>query len=274
MKRNVFQGGSESDLQRVMQVGDFPTVEIEGVKVPKLLIGINSLLGWSHTSAGRDRWIVRYYTARNIAKVFERCMELGVYGVLGPVWPGLLQAIGIAERETGQKMMLVSTTIGEIKDTEKQLRMLRGVNSPICCIHGAWSDSWPVRNGKLVGLQTYLGMIREAGLIPGLACHNGDRLSMVDKGGYDVSVFVTPINKAGFYMNPTQKSSLDAIGGTKKPVIAIKPLASGRFDEGKVREWLEWALSQRGVSALCVGFMNEEEAEEDIANMKAILGVP
>jgi hypothetical protein len=254
-------------------MGDFPTIDIEGIKVPKILIGINSLLGWSHTSSGRDRWIIRYYTARRIAKVFERCIELGVDGVLGPIWPRLLQAIKIAEDETGQKMTFVSTTIGETKDTKKELEMLKGVYSPICCIHGAWSDSWPVRNKKLEGLESYLKMIRESGLVPGLACHNGNRLRMVDKGGYDVSVFVTPVNKSGFYMNPTQRSILNAIARTKKPVIAIKPLASGRFDEGKIREWLEWSLGRKGVSALCIGFMSEEEAEEDITYMKEIFGL-
>jgi hypothetical protein len=254
-------------------MGEFPTIEIEGIKIPKLLIGINSLLGWSHTSSGRDRWIIRFYTARRIAKVFERCIELGVVGVLGPVWPRLLQAIKMAEKETGERMTFVSTTIGEKKDTQKQLRMLEGVYSPICCIHGAWSDSWPVRKGRLEGLEFYLKMIREAGLVPGLACHNGERLRMVDRRGYDVSVFVTPVNKSGFYMNPTQRSILSAIGRTRKPVIAIKPLASGRFDEGKLREWLEWSLTRKGVSALCLGFMSEEEAEEDIACMKQILGM-
>lgn len=252
---------------------DFPTIDVEGVKLPKLLIGINSLLGWSHTSYGRDRWIVRYYTARRIARVFERCIGLGVYGVLGPAWPRLIKAIRMAEKGTGEKMTFVSTTIGELKDTEKELNMLHGTYSPICCIHGAWSDSWPVKNGKLVGLEKYLKMIRDAGLVPGLACHNGDRLKMVDEGRYDVATFVTPVNKAGFYMNPTQRSILRAVSRTKKPVIAIKPLASGRFEEGKIGKWLEWVLDQKGVSAMCLGFMSEEEAEEDIACVKGILRI-
>jgi len=252
----------------------FPTVDVEGVKVPKLLIGINSLLGWSHTSVGRDRWIRRYYTARRVAKVFERCIELGVYGVLGPVWPRLIEAIKIAERETGREMLFVSTTIGDPKDTEKELKMLNGLYSPICCIHGGWIDSWPIENGRLVGLEKYLKMIREAGIIPGVACHNGEKLAIIDEGGYDVSVFATPVNKVGFYMFPSQDSILKAIEKTDKPVIAIKPLASGRFDEGRIYDWLKWVFEQKGVSAVCVGFMSREEAEEDIQHVKNILNIP
>jgi len=271
--REILSPASGTVPLRAFKLADIPTIDIEGVKVPKLLTGINSLLGWSHTSYGRDRWIVRYFTAKRIAKVFERCIELGVYGVLGPVWPRLIDAIKIAEKGTGEKMTFVSTTIGELKDTEKELNMLHGMYSPICCIHGAWSDSWPVKKGKLVGLERYLKMIRDAGLVPGLACHNGNRLKMVDEGDYDVATFVTPVNKAGFYMNPTQRSILRAISRTKKPVMAIKPLASGRFEEGKIGKWLEWVLDQKGVSAIVLGFMSEEEAEEDIACVKGILRI-
>lgn len=252
-------------------MNDIPMVDIEGVKVPKLLIGINSLLGWSHTSLGRDKWIRRYYTARRVANVFERCIELGVHGVLGPVWPRLIKAIRIAEKQTGQRMVFVSTTIGDPKDTEKQLEMLKDLYSPVCCLHGGWTDNWPVQNGRLVGFEKCLQMIRDAGLVPGVACHNGERLRMVDEGDYDVSVFATPVNKLGFYMSPTAKSILDLVRRTKKKVIAIKPLASGRFDEGKIPEWLEWVLSQKGVSAICVGFMSREEAEEDIAYVRKFL---
>lgn len=251
----------------------FPMIDVEDVKVPKLLIGINSLLGWSHTSIGRDRWIRRYYTARRIAKVFERCIELGVYGVLGPVWPRLIEAIKIAERNTGQKMIFVSTTIGDPKDTEKQLEMLNVLYSPICCIHGGWIDSWPIEDGRLVELEKYLKMIREVDIIPGVACHNGEKFAIIDGGDYDVSIFATPVNKIGFYMFPNRESILNAIKKTRKPVIAIKPLASGRFDEGRIYEWLKWVFEQEGISAVCIGFMSREEAEEDIQYVKNILGV-
>jgi len=251
----------------MLQLTSIPTIKVEGVRVPKLLIGTNSLLGWSHTSVGRDRWIKRYYSANRIGRVFERCIKLGANGVFGPVWPRLIEAIKIAEKKTGQQMTFISTTIGKREDTEKQLKMLNGMYSPICCIHGGWTDSWPVENGKLVGFEKYLQLIRKAGLVPGVACHNGDKLKLVNDGGYDVSVLVTPVNRLGFQMHPNQKMILDVIRSTQKPVIAIKPLASGRFDEGKISEWLEWVLKQNGVSALCIGFMNQEEAEEDIAIM-------
>ncbi len=67
----------------------------------------------------------------------------------------------------------------------------------------------------------------------------------------------------GFYMNPSREAMVEAVSQCPKPVIATKPLASGRFDENRIDEWLRWTFSVKGVVAAAVGFMCEEEAEED-----------
>jgi len=251
----------------------FPTAEIEGVSIPRALIGINSLLGWSHTSQGRDEWIRKYFTAEKIADVFVHCIKLGLYGVLGPVYPRLNEAIKIAEDRTGQKMLFISTTIGDREVTSQQAKIAKEIGSPICCIHGGWTDSWKLENGKLTNFEDCLAIIRDAGIIPGVACHNSERLTIVDREGYDCAVFVTPINKMGFYMNPSRESALEAVKNCTKPVIAIKPLASGRFDEGRPKEWLKWVIDTPGVSSMVIGFMSEEEATEDIKALKEIFGI-
>lgn len=250
---------------------NFPVIDIEGVKVPKFLIGINSLLGWSHTSAGRDEWIKKYFTVDKIAGVFAHCIRLGLYGVLGPVYPKLHDAIKMAEDMTGQGMLFVSTTFGDVNTTAQQVKTLKDFGSPICCIHGGWADGWQVRDGKLEGFENLLSIIRDAGLIPGSACHNAKILKILNDNNYDCAVFVTPVNKMGFYMNPSKEFALEVIGNCSKPIIAIKPLASGRFEEGKVKDWLKWVMDTKGVFAMVIGFMSEEEATEDINAIREII---
>lgn len=249
----------------------FPHITIEGVEVPKVLIGINSLLGWSHTSRGRDEWIRRYFTTELIAEVFTTAVELGVTGVLGPVYPKLHDAIKMTEDITGEKMTFIATTFGPKEETKEQVKTLKDFGAPFCCLHGGWADSWEVKDGRLVHLDDYLKIIRDAGLIPGSAVHNSGRLKMMDEGGYDISMFVTPVNKMGFYMNPSREAALDVVNNCTKPLIAIKPLASGRFDEGRIKEWLEWVFNVPGVDSMVIGFMSPEEAHEDIVATKEIL---
>jgi hypothetical protein len=179
----------------------------------------------------------------------------------------------LTEDITGEKMTFVATTFGSKKETKEQTKILKDFGAPFCCLHGGWADNWEVKDGRFVDLEDYLKIIRDAGLIPGSATHNGERLKMMDEGDYDISVFVTPVNKMGFYMNPSQEVALDAVNNCSKPVIAIKPLASGRFDEGRVKEWLKWVFNVKGVDSMVIGFMSPEEAIEDIAAAKEILGV-
>lgn len=251
---------------------EFPTFDVEGVEIPKALIGINSLLGYSHTSKGRDAWIRRYYnTPRKIAEVFAFCIEKGMCGLLGPIEQRLVDAVKAAQDMTGRQMLFVCTTIGSPEETPKQLKMVEGLNAPICCLHGGWLDRWSIVNGKFEKLEDQLKMIRDAGMIPGTACHDSERMMLAEQLGYDLQLFIIPVNKMGFLMRPSKEAVLKAVANCSKPVIAIKPLASGRFDENKIEEWLRWTYSQKGVYGTAIGFMSEEEAEEDIEILRRIL---
>ena len=251
-----------------------PVTTIEGLTLPKILIGTNSLLGWSHTSKGRDEWIRRTYTADRIAEVFSHCAHLGATAVLGPLHPRLVDALNKA-RAMGAKITWVSTTVGGSKETFKeQLVQIREAGSPICFFHGGWTDRWPVVNGRLEDMERYIDAVREAGLIPGTAVHNGERLALITSLGYDFAAYLVPVNKAGFIMHPDRQTVLDAVAGAGKPVIAIKPLACGRFDEGKPSEWLGWTLERPGVVATAIGIMNEEEASEDLEAAMSVLAAP
>jgi aryl-alcohol dehydrogenase-like predicted oxidoreductase len=131
-----------------------------------------------------------------------------------------------------------------------------------------------VVDGRLDGIERYIEAIREAGMIPGTAVHNGERLALITRLGYDFDAYMAPVNQAGFAMHPDRPTVLAAIAGAGRPVIAIKPLACGRFDEGKPGEWLRWTLDQAGVVATAVGVMSEEEASEDLAAAREILTAP
>jgi hypothetical protein len=248
-----------------------PTTTIAGISLPKILIGTNSLLGWSHTSSGRDEWIRKTYTAERVAEVLVHCASQGATAVLGPLLPRLTDAIAIA-RGTDPRITWVSTTIGTSKETfREQIAEIKDIGSPICFLHGGWTDRWPVVDGRLDGLERYIDEIREAGMIPGTAVHNGERLAMVTRLGYDFDAYLVPVNQAGFAMRPDRATMLAAVAGAGKPVIAIKPLACGRFDENKPGDWMRWTLDQAGVVATAVGVMSEEEASEDLAAAREIL---
>lgn len=263
------EGKGEQPVKRI-SVPPFPSISIAGVTLPRIIIGTNSLLGFSHTSLGRDRWIRQFYTPERIADVFAKCLEFGLTAVFGPCYPTLLKALDILEKRTGFRLTFIGTTIGDPAYIREQIRQLKDAGAKFCLLHGGWADSFPIENNRIKDFDRYFALIRESGLIPGTSCHRADRLSLLINGNYDCEVFAVPINKIGFYMHPSREAILEVVANCPKPVIAIKPLASGRFDENRIEDWLRWVFDVRGVLAAAIGVMNAEEAEEDAAIARRI----
>jgi len=272
-------------------MSDFPSLTIENVTFSRVICGTNALLGYSHVSPGRDAWIREYFTPQRIAGVFSKCLELGVNAVMGPLHPRLMEALEETEKRTGVRMTWVASTeygavpCGCEKDLERaqsagdreaemalyrnstaeQAAKLKAAGAPICFFHGGWVDSWPIANGVLQGYDVQTRAIRQAGLIPGAACHYSARLAELEAGPHDNALIVTPINKGGWLMHPSREEALKVIGKIQRPVLAIKTLACGRYDhEHAVPEWLQWAVDIPNVQAIVLGLMVEQEAEQSI----------
>jgi len=270
---------------------DFPTVTIENVTFSRVICGTNALLGYSHVSPGRDAWIREYFTAQRIAGVFAKCLDLGVNAVMGPLHPRLIEALDETEKRTGVRMTWVASTEyggvprGREQDLERaraagnqeeimaiyrdstadQAAKLKAAGAPICFFHGAWVDRWPVDHGVLQGYDVQTRAIRAAGLVPGAACHYSARLAELEAGPHDNALIVTPINKGGWMMHPSREAALSVINKIERPVLAIKTLACGRYDdEHAVSAWLQWAVDIPNVQAIVLGLMVEQEAEQSL----------
>ena len=63
----------------------FPRTEVGGVSLPRLIIGTNWFLGYSHTSLSKDKFIKDYQTRDRIAAVLAAFLEYGVDAVMGPL---------------------------------------------------------------------------------------------------------------------------------------------------------------------------------------------
>ena len=275
---------------------DFPSLTIEGLTIPRVICGTNALLGYSHVSRGRDAWIKEYFTAKRIAQVFAKCIELGVTAVMGPLHPRLVEALDETEKLTGVRMIWVSTTNFEMvpkgmeqeyqkaraagraeeamamsrESTREQVAALKAAKAPICIFHGGWIDRWPMENGHLKDFDRYTQAIRGAGLIPGAVSHLAGRLAEVDQGPHDVAMLVTPINKGGWAMRPSRDEALKVVNEIKKPLFAIKTLACGRYEqENLVEDWLKWVVDIPNVQGIVLGLMVEQEAEQSIPFLRA-----
>jgi len=91
--------------------------------------------------------------------------------------------------------------------------------------------------------------------------HAGTSIPILETSDLDVVGYVTPINRVGALMLPSQARALKAIMASRKRVIAIKPLAGGRVPP---HEAFEYVFNEAEADASMVGVASEAEVDEDI----------
>jgi len=250
---------------------NFPTFKVEGVEIPMVLIGTNPFLGYSHFSQARSDYSRRIFKdVKAISDVIVKATELGVNGIYTPADEKIADALKRVEQQTGIEMTVVGTTYYtfDLKKIEEEIALLKSMGARICLLHGNAVDDLlnPIKR-VIKNAEETLRLIREEGLVPGIACHDARAILYSDERGYDAQVYATPVNKIGFWMSP-EGLTLKVIRQTDKPVIALKPFASGRIPP---EEGLEFTLSTPGVTAVAIGVANYEEVTQDFELAHKIL---
>jgi hypothetical protein len=108
----------------------FPRTQIEGLSVPRLIIGTNWFMGFSHTSAAQSRFIKEHQTAQRIADVMEVFFEAGINATLGgqPYDEHFVAALRDVEDRTGREAIWIGTPSFDLSGTgearDKNMRIL------------------------------------------------------------------------------------------------------------------------------------------------------
>ena len=101
---------------------EFPRTEIEGVSLPRILIGTNWVLGYSHRSPSADTMIrKKYHNKETVSSLLEAYMEYSIDAVMAPIMENsiLLDGIHMAEDRTGKKITIIDTPIIDVSDTKE-----------------------------------------------------------------------------------------------------------------------------------------------------------
>ncbi|HUX15927.1 MAG TPA: hypothetical protein VMW52_05605 [Phycisphaerae bacterium] len=253
-------------------MADFPRTCIENISVSRMVIGTNWFLGYSHASAARDRFIKESLGRRQIADILEVFLRAGVDTLVGarPDAPQLTAAIADAEQRTGRKVVTITTPILKVQEGQADLdataRMLdehAAMGFDICMPHQATTDSLVDRRlRRLTGMDRYLGMIRQRGMVPGLSTHMPETPIYADETNLDVASYMQIYNAAGFLMQIEVDWVHRMIWERAKPVLTLKPMAAGRLMPlvGLAFVW----STLRDIDMVAVGVLTPDEAREDI----------
>jgi hypothetical protein len=216
---------------------EFPRTMVGGVSLPRLIIGTNWFLGYSHTSLAKDRFIQEMQTRERIASVLAAFLDHGVDAVMGPLSQHLEESVREAEQRTGRRLIRVYTPAFELgpdpkpgERAEEAFDRCREYGATFCMPHQCVTDALLDRRlGLIRDLDGYAQMIRERGMIPGLSTHMPETVVYADNMGADVETYIQIYNAAGFLMQVEADWAMRVIREAKKPVMTIKPLAAGRL---------------------------------------------
>lgn len=256
----------------------FPRTMIENLSVSRLMIGINWFMGFTHTSQAKDRYVSELMASEDIADIVEVFLNAGVdtlYGLMPA--PKMLDGIREAEQRAGKgcvKISIPTLPLGDGPDktgeAERILDQLAKLGVSICMPHQCTTDAFVDRKTRsLKGIEAYLSMIRERGMIPGLSTHMPETPIYADETGLDVATYIQIYNALGFLMQIEVDWVHNIIWNSKKPVITIKPLAAGKIPPlvGLAFSW----STIRDIDAVCIGTSSPYEAQEVIELSLAIL---
>jgi len=258
----------------------FPRTTVGGVSLPRMLMGTNWLLGWSHTSAAADKAIKeKYASPADFYPVFEAYLEAGVDAVMAPAStnPIMVDAIRYAEEKSGRKIIIIDTPAMNVDDSaearaqaKEVIRHSKKIGSTFCLIHHTSVEQLINKNKRIIDrLPDYLYMIREEGMLPGLSAHMPEVVQYTDWNEYDVETYIQIFNCMGFLMQVEVESVARIIWNAKHPVMTIKPFAAGRCTPF-VGLTFNWNVI-RDCDMITVGANSAAEVREDVEISMAAL---
>ena len=241
-----------------------PTVEVEGLKLSRIICGTNTFFGFSHFSGAKDRWLRSHFTDDRIVEVMAKCADLGVNCVLGGAGERMRAILDRLEQLTGVHFYWMRTPGGATKDELMQdITAAAKFRPEVCMPHQMFTDNFLVAaENRIIGAEEVLSHIRSLGMVPGWSTHRPETIVTSDRAGYDVRFYIQPYNPIGFLCPVETDWVGHIIRQTPKHVVCIKPLAAGRV---LPPTGLSFVLSSiKPTDFVAIGFLSPDEAEEDI----------
>lgn len=252
----------------------FPRTQVEGLSLPRMLIGSNWFCGYSHTSPAADKMILDHHNAiEPVITVLEAYLSYNIDAIMAPCFDGeslLNYAVNEAEQRFGRRIIRIDTPIINVADTpqarreaEARIQLSKKNGTDICLPHHSSVEELVSKHErKIHRLPDYLKMIRDAGMIPGLSAHMPELLIYSDENQYDVQTYVQIYNCMGFLMQVEVEYINRIIWDAKKPVMTIKSMAAGR-----VSPFVGLTFSYntiRPIDMVTVGAFTADEVHEDV----------
>lgn len=242
----------------------FPTTNIGGLEISRMVCGSNPFFGHSHFSAARSAWLRRHFTTERIVEILRKCSEYGINAVVSGMEERMHEAIVGLEQETGYHFHWFCTPGGDsVEELLEGVQWCADHGAEYCLPHTSYTDTrMNIADLTIDGLTEFCEKVRELGMIPGLSTHRPESVRIADEGGYDIETYIQIYNPIGFLCQVETDWVQQVIVNARKPVLCIKPLASGRVLPPTGLRFVYETI--KPTDTVAVGFLSAEEVAEDV----------
>jgi hypothetical protein len=255
-----------------------PQVDFCGLSVSRMLVGGNPFSSIGHRDAALDRAMRDYYTTGRIKDVLFQCEALGINAAVLRADNHIMRLLHEYWNEGGH-IQWFAQTAPERASLLDNIRQAAGAGASACYIHGGVADGLQER-GELKGLGEAMALIRERGMVPGIAGHQPKTHLDAAEADLDIAFHMVCFynltgrqgkidvadEAAERYRPEDRERAARLLGALSRPCIAYKILAAGRNDPA---EAIPYAVQHlKPTDAVAIGVYPKDrpgEIAEDVA---------
>ncbi len=259
------------------------TVNLGKVNVSRLMLGSNPFSGFSHQSIETDLAMRRYFTTERIKATLRQAETLGVNTLIARTDHHVMRFL-LEYWDAGGKIQWFAQTCPEVGDHLTCVSRAVSGGAKACHIHGGVMDYLYVQK-KLDEIPPVIRMIRDQGLLAGIAAHNSKVIEWAEENldvDYYLCSYYNPIPRdvhpelvpglEEHYLETDRQTMTALIRGLSRPVVHYKVLAAGRNDPAQAFEVV--ARTMRPGDMTCIGVYDQGHPDmlrEDVALFESAL---
>ena len=237
-------------------------IPLHHLTVSRFILGSNPFSGFSHQGVDRDLAMKRYFTTSRIKEALRQAEALGITTLIARMDHHVMRLL-LEYWDEGGALQWFAQTCPEVGDHQACVSRAIHGGAKACHVHGGVMD-YLLAQGRQDEVQPVVNMIRDGGLLAGIAGHNPQVFAWAEDH-LDVDYYMCSYYNAAhrdqraehvsgmaeWFLDEDRQIMTRLIPSLRRPAVHYKVLAAGRNDPAAAFDVVAQAL--RPQDAVCVG---------------------
>jgi hypothetical protein len=254
-------------------------VQFHHLTVSRLMMGSNPFSGFSHQSVERDDEMRHYFSAQRVKETLRSAEAVGVNALIARTDFHVIRVL-MEYRDEGGTLQWFAQSCPEVGSHTICIERAAQNKAVAVHLHGGVMD-YAFAQHKLDDVQPALNLIREKGMLAGIAAHNPKVITWAEENldlDYYLCSYYNPTPRdenaehvhgaVEKYLEEDRRKMTDLIPGLSKPVVHYKVMAAGRNDPAQAFAFA--AARMREHDTVCVGVYPKDKADMVAENARLL----